>query len=125
MSADPALAEDHTPLGIQARCEVDGSHLPDLLPEHLGVLGHRDRMQIDDAEVVLVLVLHRDPVLECPHIITNVQVAARLNTTEYSLSNLHEYILTDAPESAGRGLMYPVPLFERGGSMVNTERRYV
>src|SRR5215210_5972257 len=113
MSADPALAEDHTPLGVQARCEVDGSYLPDLLPEHIGVLGHRDRVQIDDAEVVLVLVLHRDPVLEGPHIITNVQVAARLNATEYSLFGLHDHILTDKPESDRRRLMYPVPQFER------------
>src|SRR5918993_2929080 len=90
MPADLALAEDHTPLGIQARGEVYGRHLPDLLPQHLRILRHRDRVQVNDAEVVLVFVLHRDPVLERPQIVAHVQVAARLYPAEYSLFALHE-----------------------------------
>jgi hypothetical protein len=97
---DLALAEDHTPLGVEARGEVYGSHLPDLLPQHLRVLGHRDCVQVHNAEVVLVFVLHRNPVLERPHIVSHVEVAARLYPAEYPLFSLHGAILTDAPGSA-------------------------
>ena len=115
--ADPALAEDHAFFGVEARGQVDGSDLPDLLPEHLRVLRNRDRVQVHDAEVVLVLVLHGDPVLERPHVVAQVQVTARLNAAEYSLFGLHQHILADAQGSARRCLMYPVPLFRRGSFM--------
>src|ERR671921_941268 len=90
MPADLALAEDHAPLRVEARGEVYGSHLPDLLPEHLRILRHGNRVQVHDAEVVLVFVLHRDPVLERPHIVAHMQVAARLYPAEYSLFALHD-----------------------------------
>src|SRR5829696_3037460 len=90
MPADLALAEDHTPLGVEARGEVYSRYLPDLLPQYLRVLGHGDRVQVHDAEVVLVFVLHRHPVLERPHIVAHMQVAARLYPAEYSLFALHE-----------------------------------
>src|SRR5215204_5426785 len=90
MPADLALAEDHTPLRVEARGEVYGRYLPDLLPQYFRVLRHRDRVQVHDAEVVVVFVLHRHPVLERPHIVAQMQVAARLYPTEYSLFALHE-----------------------------------
>jgi hypothetical protein len=98
--ADVALAKDHALLGVEARGEVDGGHLPDLLPEHPGVLRHRDGVQVHDAEIVLVLILYGDPVLERPHVVAHMQVSARLNPAEYPLFRLHDHILTDAPESA-------------------------
>src|SRR5215207_6008863 len=90
MPADLALAEDHTPLRVETRGEVYGCHLPYLPPEHLRVLRHGNRVQVHDAEVVLVFVLHRHPVLERPHIVAHMQVAARLYPAEYSLFALHE-----------------------------------
>src|ERR671912_695682 len=90
MPADLALAEDHTPLRVETRGEVYGCHLPYLPPEHLRVLRHGNRVQVHDAEVVLVFVLHRHPVLERPHIIAHMQVAARLYPAEYSLFALHD-----------------------------------
>src|SRR5215208_4476844 len=90
MPADLALAEDHTPLRVETRGEVYGCHLPYLPPEHLRVLRHGNRVQVHDAEVVLIFVLHRHPVLERPHIVAHMQVAARLYPAEYSLFALHD-----------------------------------
>src|SRR5215216_2738881 len=90
MPADLALAEDHTPPRVSTLSEVYGCHLPYLPPEHLRVLRHGNRVQVHDAEVVLVFVLHRHPVLERPHIVAHMQVAARLYPAEYSLFALHE-----------------------------------
>src|SRR5215204_5101120 len=98
MPADLALAEDHTPLRVEARGEVYGRYLPDLLPQYIRVLRHRDRVQVHDAEVVVVFVLHRHPVLERPHIVAHMQVAARLYPAEYSLFALHERYSTDLGE---------------------------
>src|SRR5215218_7127906 len=113
MPADLALAEDHTPLRVETRGEVYGCHLPYLPPEHLRVLRHGNRVQVHDAEVVLVFVLHRHPVLERPQIVAHMQVATRLYSAEYSLFGLHGHILTDAPGSAKLSLTYslsPAPL---------------
>ena len=91
---DAALAED-TDSGSRPTARKMAASSPDVVPEHLRVLGDRDGMQVHDA-VVVVLVLYGHPVLEGTQVSPQVRRAARLmplNTRRFvSMSP----ILTDA-----------------------------
>src|SRR5829696_878725 len=116
MLADAALAEDHSPRGFEASGEVDGRDLSHAAPQYLRVSRRRERVQIYNAVEGLVVVLEGDEVLQCPQVGAEMGCAARLYPAEYSLFGLHGPILTDAPGSARRPLMYslsPSPLLRR------------
>src|ERR687894_597684 len=86
---DAALSEDHRPLRVEPDRKEDSRELTHVVPEHLRVLGHRDGVQVHDAEIAVVVVLYGHPVLQSAKIGPEVGRAARLDTAEHPLSVLH------------------------------------
>src|SRR5208282_5898176 len=59
--------------------QVERGDLPDFGAKLSGRLVERDRVQVDDAENALVVVLDSYPVLERPQIVSDVQIPGRLH----------------------------------------------
>ncbi len=79
------LHEERRLRRVDARSEIDLRDLERLLPELRRILRHRDRMQVDDREERLVLVLKRDPLPDRSEIIADMGIARRLNSRKESL----------------------------------------
>src|SRR3712207_3814048 len=89
MLGDPALAEDDTSLRVEPDGQIDRCNLPDFCPQDLWVLRDCQRVQVYNTKVVVVLILYGNPVLERPEVVPEMEVTARLDAAEYSLSALH------------------------------------
>ncbi len=76
------LHHDRGLLRIDARGQKQRGDLQDLGAQLGRLLINRDGVQIDDAEDALVVVLDLDPVLQRAQIISDVQIAGRLNAGE-------------------------------------------
>ena len=74
-----ALVEDRAALGVDAGGDVRCRHLARAGPQLGGILRLRQRMQVDDAEDALIVLLQRDPVQNRAEIIAEVEVAGRLD----------------------------------------------
>src|ERR1041384_7013361 len=76
------LNEDDRDLRVDPRSEIEAREFARLARERLRVLGQGDRVQVDDAEEALVLVLQRGPVAQRAEIVADVYVAGRLRAAE-------------------------------------------
>src|SRR5262249_16439183 len=85
MRADRALVEDDAALGIDAGCDIGGCQRARRLAQLVGILQLRQRMQIDDAEDALEIVLQRDPVADRAEIVAEMQIAGRLDAGKNSV----------------------------------------
>src|SRR6516162_11916304 len=82
MSGNHALVEDDTALGIDAGGDVGGRHFARGGAQFGRILRLSERMQVDDAEDAVVVILQRDPVADRPEVIAEMQVAGRLDAGE-------------------------------------------
>src|SRR5689334_4906009 len=79
MRPDHALVEDDAVLGVDAGGDIRGGDLARRMAQLRRVLRLGQRVQIDDAEDALVIVLQRDPVADRAEIIAEMKIAGRLN----------------------------------------------
>ena len=77
-----ALDEERAALGIEPGGEEEGGQGERRLPEILGVVRHRDRVEVDDADEGLALVLGVDPLPDRPDVVAEVLVAGGLDAAE-------------------------------------------
>src|SRR5207248_1993833 len=85
MRADHALVEDDAALGVDAGGDIGGGDLARRLAQLVGVLRLGQRVQIDNAEDAVVIVLQRDPVADRAEIIAEMQIAGRLDAGKNSV----------------------------------------
>ena len=85
MRADHALVEDDAALGVDAGGDIGGGHLAGRLAQFARVLRQGQRVQVDDAEDAVVIVLQRDPVADRAEIIAEMQIAGRLDAGKNSV----------------------------------------
>ncbi len=76
------LHHDGRVLRIDARRQEQRRRFQDLRAQLGRLLIHRDGVQIDDAEDALVVALDLDPILQRTQIVSNMQIAGRLNAGE-------------------------------------------
>ncbi len=79
MRADHALVEDDAAFGVDAGGDIGGGDLARRMAQFGRILRHRHRVQIDDAEDALEIVLQGDPVADRAEIIAEMQIAGRLD----------------------------------------------
>ena len=79
MGADHALVEDDAVFGVDAGSDIGSRHLARRMTQLGRILRLGQRVQIDDAEDALVIVLQRDPVADRAEIIAEMQIAGRLD----------------------------------------------
>src|ERR1700757_192502 len=82
MGRNHALIEDDAALGVDPGGDVRGRDLARRGAQFGGVLRLGQRMQVDDAEDALVIVLQRDPVADRTEVIAEMQVAGWLDAGE-------------------------------------------
>ena len=82
VGAHVALEEERAALGVEAAGHEQGDQSAGLAAQRLGVPGHRQRVQVDDAEEVLLLGLAVDPALDGPEVVPEMQVARGLDPAE-------------------------------------------
>ena len=75
-----ALVVQQGTLGIDACGKENFGGLHPRRRKLFGVLGQRQRVQIDNAVDRVVLVLHANPVAQCTEIVPDMDVASRLNS---------------------------------------------
>ncbi len=77
------LDKDRGAFGVDSGRQVDGSELTRQPSQFDGVEGHRHRVQVDDAEKVVVLVLGLLPAFYRTEVVTKVQIASRLYARQH------------------------------------------
>src|SRR3954465_13556607 len=100
-----ALDEERGASGVDPRGKEESGQGERRLPEILGVVRHRDRVEVDDADEGLAFVLGVDPLPDRPDVVPNVLVAGRLDAAE-DPHWTHKSIL-----SSMSMLLSPEPLF--------------
>src|SRR6185312_2624606 len=76
---------DDATLGIDAGGDIRRRDLARRLAQLVGILRLGQRVQIDDTEDAVVIVLQRDPVADRAEIITEMQIAGRLDAGKNSV----------------------------------------
>ena len=82
---DVRLDENGRRIGVNTGSEINSGEIKRLLPETVRILGQRDRVKVDDAVKRLIIVLQRDPILECAEIVADMKVTRRLCPAENAL----------------------------------------
>jgi hypothetical protein len=82
MFRDGRLHEERAHRRIEPRGEEGDDHLPPAAGEERRIVGDGDGVVVDDADDRVVPVLQRDPVLHRAEVISDVQLAGRLDPTE-------------------------------------------
>ena len=105
MLGDPALVEDDVGFRIDAAGEKGCGHLARRAGKLLGLVGHRHRVQVDDAIDARMRLLHLDEALDRAKIITEVQIARRLNAGKHALGKLRHFFAwgSEGPEGGPYG----------------------
>ena len=80
--ADVALAKEGAALGIETRGEQDRGRVVGALAQLGGVVGHGDRVQVDDAEDALAALLAGDVLHDRPDVVAQVLAPGRLDARE-------------------------------------------
>ena len=88
MLGDPALVEDDVGFRVDAAGKKGRGHLARGARKLLRLVGHRHRMQVDDAIDARMRLLHLDEALDRAEIIAEVQIAGRLNAGKHALGKL-------------------------------------
>ena len=83
MLGDVALHEDRADVGVEPARHEHRGHREGLGPQLAGVVGERERVEVDDAVVRLVLVLVDRPVPDRAQVVADVGVTARLDAREH------------------------------------------
>jgi len=102
VAGDLALVEHDVFLGIDTTGQIGGGHLASGLAQLVGVLRLGQRVQVDNAEDALVIVLQRDPVANGTEIIAEMQVAGRLNAGKDTIHRTPNSITIGAVTAAWR-----------------------
>ena len=79
---DVGLAEEDAALGIEPGGEQDRRRVVEELAQLGGVVGHRDRVQVDDAVDRLAAVLALDVLADRADVVAEVLAAGRLDAGE-------------------------------------------
>src|SRR5271155_4168956 len=79
VSGNHALVEDRAAFRVDAGGDIGSSHLARRSAQLGGILGLSERVQVDDAEDALEVVLQLNPVPNGSEIITKMQIAGRLD----------------------------------------------
>ena len=112
MGADHALVEDDAALRVDAGGDIGGGDLARRVAQFVRVLRQGQRVQVDDAEDALVIVLQRDPVADRAEIIAEMQIAGRLDAGKNAVHRTSLAILADAAAGCyrcpGAGRVKPV-----------------
>src|ERR1700730_13300768 len=83
------LDEDHRLLGIEPSGQPVESNFEGILlyVRRVGVVGSK-RVPVCNAKEAFIFVLHSDPILQCAHIIAEMELAGRAHATEHSFAGL-------------------------------------
>ena len=109
MRGDHALVEDDAALGVDAGGDIGGRHLARRGAQLGGILRLGQRVQVDDAEDALVVVLQRDPVADRAEIIAEMQIAGRLDAGKNAVHWISDAAAVAAPViAAARRAVKPV-----------------
>src|SRR5215469_259763 len=79
MGGDHALVEDRAAPWVDPGGDVGCSYFARRGAQFVRVLRQGQRVEVDDAENALIVVLQRDPVADSAEIIAKMQIAGRLN----------------------------------------------
>ena len=85
MGGDVALAEQDCLVGVDPAGNERCSHFADIRVQRRGIIVDSDRMQIGKKEKTFALLLHLDPALDRAKIVSEVQVAGRLDARDCTL----------------------------------------
>ena len=90
-----ALDEQRATVRAQPCRQQHRRHRARPAPQHVGVLRHRDGVQVDDTEKILLLVLPLGPALHRAQVVAQVKLARRLYAAEHPLPlRLHRPVPT-------------------------------
>jgi hypothetical protein len=84
VGADVALDEERALAGIETGRQEHGGQGAGLSSEQLRVLGDRERVEVDDAEVVLLVALLGRPALDRAQVVPEMHVARGLDAAEHA-----------------------------------------
>ncbi len=79
VSGDHALVEDRTMFRVDTGGDISSSHLTGRSTQLGGILRLGERVQVDDAEYALEVVLQHNPIANGSEIIAEMQIAGRLD----------------------------------------------
>ncbi len=80
MSGNAGLHDDGGMFWIDPDGDENSGELLDLLSQLGGILVQRDRVQIDDAENAVIVILDCHPILECPQVVSDVWISGGLDS---------------------------------------------